>query len=104
MFRTDDHFARHRTWCRKVGIPLLKQARDQSIGARRENLHFFTKSYFVAGNAFPPHHHTSAGARDMNTLVGEEWGPGSDEFVESLRVMSFARHHVVGRKTAFGTK
>ena len=118
---TDADIHSNTVWCREIGVPLLRQARDECLGAaRKENYHYLKNAVTIFGPGYLIHHNCQSNARYVQALLSEEWGSGSEGFVDSLQVsgvyifnvrarnptnqptnqpqaMSFARHHLIGR-------
>ena len=94
---TDSDIHVHQLWCRDVGIPLLRKARDQSVGARRE-WHEMTKNVIlVCIGGFAQHHSTRENTGLIHELTAADWEDDSSGLVSSLSAMSFKRHHVIGK-------
>jgi hypothetical protein len=89
-------------WCLDPYIPLLKQARDQVVGARRE-WYEMTKNYNVVIIAYyAACHGTQKNALKVRALTDPEWGEDGEKIMESVRCIKFQRHHAIGRGTPLG--
>ncbi len=89
----DRMFERVRVW-QDEGMPLLIQAVDEMVGARREALchqtQWWAGCYFVAS----PSERTAAIAHE---LLARYWGKSREELLNVNRKISFGRHHEVTR-------
>ena len=96
---TDEDICEWLAWCLDPWLPLLKQARDQVVGARRE-WYEMTKNIGVGFNAqYAACHGTQKNALTVRALTDPEWGEDGEKFMESVRCIKFQRHHAIGRGT-----
>ena len=96
---TDEDIYECLVWCLDLWLPLLKQARDQVVGARRE-WYEMTKNMLVVNTAgYPACHGTQKNALKVRALTDPEWGEDGEKFMESVRCIKFQRHHAIGRGT-----
>jgi hypothetical protein len=99
---TDEDIYIFFAWCLDPWLPLLKQARDQMVGARREWYEMTKNIGFVLGAACAGCHGTQKNALKVRALTDPEWGEDGEKFMESMRCMKFQRHHEIGRGTSAG--
>ena len=78
---TDADIHSNTVWCREIGVPLLRQARDECLGAaRKENYHYLKNAVTIFGPGYLIHHNCQSNARYVQALLSEEWGSGSEGF------------------------
>jgi hypothetical protein len=124
---TDDDVCQTMTYDFEVCLPLVKQGRDQSVGARREWHEIHICACLMVGGSFviceffalllplsshlqfsclyycslpntQPGHSTKKHAQRLHARM--EWGKGSEDFVKMIRSFTFGRYYVVGRSSA----
>ena len=89
---------------RNTQVPLLKQARDQSIGARREYYEMLKNCEMIDCATFASCHQTQKNAHFAKAFTEEEWGKGDLLLVKALQSHSFQRHHFVAKKAGITYK
>ena len=97
---TDEDIYEWLAWCLDPWLPLLKQARDQVVGARKE---WYEMTKNIGGTVFAAEyagcHGTQKNALKVRALTDPEWGEDGEKFMESVRCIKFQRHHAIGRGT-----
>ena len=97
---TDEDIYEWLAWCLDPWLPLLKQARDQVVGARREWYEMTKNIVAVIAAQYAMCHSTQKNALKVRALTDPEWGEDGEKFMESVRCIKFQRHHAIGRGTA----
>eukprot|EP00935_MAST-01C_sp_MAST-1C-sp1_P002185 g2185.t1 len=96
---TDDDMSAALVWNREVLLHLQTAARDQVVGARREYYQLVRTMGCIPGCGINPCHHSQRNAQLTHAITADVWGEGSQEIVDAVRTNSFARHHVIARKS-----
>eukprot|EP00935_MAST-01C_sp_MAST-1C-sp1_P001841 g1841.t1 len=91
----------HLTLSRDVWTPLLKQARDQFRGARKEFYQCLVQIQMVPIGSFPVCHNTKDNTQLVRAFTAAEWGEDSQGLIESMRTQSFQRHNMIARNSIF---
>ena len=99
---TDEDIYEWLAWCLDPWLPLLKQARDQVVGARKEWYEMNKNISVVLGATCAVCHGTQKNALKVRALTDPEWGEDGEKFMESVRCIKFQRHHAIGRGTPMG--
>jgi hypothetical protein len=99
---TDEDIYECLAWCLDPWLPLLKQARDQVVGARREWYENTKNFNTVMGAECAACHGTQKNALKVRALTDPEWGEDGEKFMEPVRCIKFQRHHAIGRGTPMG--
>ena len=98
---TEESIYKHLVFARDVLHPCMHQACEQSVGARREFMEM-TRCTVVDGGGllYASKHSGQQSTQLIREMTTTEWGEGLDGFMEAYRRQSFARHHVIARKSA----
>ena len=99
---TDEDTYEWLVWCLDPWLPLLKQARDQVVGARKEWYEMTKNIYVVSAAQYAACHGTQKNALKVRALTDPEWGEDGEKFMESVRCIKFQCHHAIGRGTPMG--
>ena len=86
-------------YSRDIQVPLLRQVRDQSVGARREYYQMFINCEMIDCATFASCHQTKKNADFCFAFTATEWGEGAHALVKALKAHSFKRHHPVAKKS-----
>ena len=101
---TDADLYQHMVIARDEWIPLLRQACDQCVGARREYQESLKNIQMIPTGGFYVCHGTKRNAQFMHAFTDQEWGERSEGLVKSMCTQNFKRHHIIARNGAFGAK
>ena len=98
---TEESICKHLVFARDVLHPYMRQACEQSVGARREFMEM-TRCTTVDGGGllYASKHSGQQNTQLICAMTTAEWGKDSKGFMEAYRRQSFARHHVIARKSA----
>jgi hypothetical protein len=127
---TNDDLCQSLTYNFEVCLPLLRQACDQSVGARREwldvhrcvicvmcmaypicklfafllpmssHLYFSCLYYLLLVAETHSDHSTQKNAQKLHAVTSMEWGESSEDFVKMIRSFTFDRFYVIGKGSA----